>query len=400
MAERYDNSRRSANGSRRAASPARAAATRARSRVADVPVTRKILLTLMVMGAMTTAVGAGTFASLTAATSNPSVFSTGTLVLSDQVNTGNTCFSNGTTASNGGVGTPTDVNANTACDLIFDAATGTTSTHKRPGESAVATVHLQNAGTILGNLSAAAPIDCTDSDAVDQPGPPYGTPGTGCDGVQLSIEDTAAGVCYWGDNMGTSSTKPYITGAPLTFPVTIRSATDSEGNTANNLFKITVDALTARDNVLIPNGTYNDMAALLVAVNGAISNSGAGVALNTYATATAVGDAIKIESLTATASSKVTLAIPATAANTALTTLGFMDGSSAAGPGKCATKTGDRDHTLADFRAATLTTPLAMGTIAGSTTRNLTVTLGVPAVLPDTMQARLTSFALTWQLLS
>jgi hypothetical protein len=382
MAERYDNSRRSASAGRRRPSPARAAATRARSRVADVPVTRKILMTLMVMGAMTTAVGAGTFASLTASTTNnTAVFSTGTLVLSDQVATGNTCFSNGTTPTDGGVGTATDVNDNANCDLIFDSVNDPTASNKRPGESTSVALHLQNAGTLLGTLSASSPIDCTDEDPLDQPVP--GALGTGCDSVQLSIEDTANSVCYWGDNMGTSTTKPYITSAPLTYPVVIDST--------NDYFRITVDG-TLHDNITLDAGSYGSAALFAAEVHSEVS---------TWANVTAVGSAIRIESKTATGSSNVTLDIPGTNySRTALTTMGFMEGSTAPGPGKCALKTGDRDHTLADFRTSTSVTPLSLGTIAASTTRDFTIRLGVPAVIDNNAQARLTNFALLWNLAS
>src|SRR5438270_12870823 len=116
MAERNDNSR--GTGSSRRHAPSRAAA--ARSRVREVPLLRKLLMSMMVLGAMTTAVGAGTFASLSATTTNASAtFQTGSVVLSQTDSRFGTCFSNGTTATNGGTGTVTDTNTNSNCSAIF-----------------------------------------------------------------------------------------------------------------------------------------------------------------------------------------------------------------------------------------------------------------------------------------
>src|SRR5437879_720626 len=155
MAERNDNSR--GTGSSRRHAPSRASA--ARSRVREVPLLRKLLMTMMVLGAMTTAVGAGTFASLSATTTNASTtFQTGSIALSDTVASGTACISNNAAAS-------TDTNTNANCSVMFDTTSGTTATNKRPGESTPVAVHIQNAGTLAGNLTINSAANCSTSAA-------------------------------------------------------------------------------------------------------------------------------------------------------------------------------------------------------------------------------------------
>ncbi|HXA43581.1 MAG TPA: SipW-dependent-type signal peptide-containing protein [Candidatus Solibacter sp.] len=79
---------------------------------------KKILLSISALGILAAAVGGGTFATFNATTSNPNnTFTTGTLVLSDKVNSGTTCYSSG--GAGGSVGA---LNSNSGCDTIFSLA--------------------------------------------------------------------------------------------------------------------------------------------------------------------------------------------------------------------------------------------------------------------------------------
>jgi hypothetical protein len=359
----------------------------ARHAASSLSTLKKLLMTCMVIGAMGTAVSAGTFASYTAQTKNSTAtVATGTLVLTDQVESATACISRDDGATpNASV----DVNANANCDLMFDSENDATASSKRPGEGKTVAMHLKNAGSLSGTLSISSQANCSEPDPAITPANDayqpsdqpvwYGT-NTNCGNVQVSIAD--ATTCYYGDNMGTSTTKPYITGAPLTYPVTITAAA--------NKFKLTVDG-SVHDNLAIAASTYTTAALFANQINSQIT---------TWATATATGTGqIKIESKTATGSSNVTLGIPSSNADqTGLLAMGFMDGSSAAGPGICAVKTGDRDHTLDDFRTTYATVPLSLGIAGAGVTRDFNVTLAVPAVITDEETGRRAYFEMTWGL--
>ncbi|MBW8825116.1 MAG: hypothetical protein JF603_02030 [Acidobacteria bacterium] len=94
----------------------------------------------------------GTFASFTADTANAGTFATGSLVLSNQVESATTCLST--------AGGTTDANAN-ACDALYSLNA------RKPGQSANVDVTLINEGNIDGSslqLSWATP-PCTTADA-------------------------------------------------------------------------------------------------------------------------------------------------------------------------------------------------------------------------------------------
>src|SRR5438874_7697143 len=101
---------------------------------------KKLLLSVLVVGAATSIVSVGTFATFTAETTNSgNTFATGTLVLSDKVGTGTACLST--------AGGATDTNANTTtCDTAFALAT------KKPGD-ADTSAHLAifNDGSLAGS---------------------------------------------------------------------------------------------------------------------------------------------------------------------------------------------------------------------------------------------------------
>ena len=143
--------------------------------------------------------GAGTFASFSASTTNDASFSTGTLVLTNKVNSGNTCYSSGTTATNN---VNTDVNAND-CEQFWAL------TVRKPGDGATADLDLRNDGTIDGTLSAYSSATCT---ATNDAGTYHGT-GDLCSAVQIRVQefadatartnaDATGGNCRYGANMG------------------------------------------------------------------------------------------------------------------------------------------------------------------------------------------------------
>ncbi|MEY2406944.1 MAG: hypothetical protein QOG39_1860 [Acidimicrobiaceae bacterium] len=153
---------------------------------------RKSLLALLLFGLTATAIGAGTFASFSASTTNGgSTFATGTLVLSNRKDTGTVCFSSGGN---------TDTNTG-SCDILF------TQTARRPGATTYsANVTLKNEGSLDATaLSVYRSQACaTTNDA----GGYHGT-GDTCAAVQLTIDETDSSftptACvYDADNAGTS----------------------------------------------------------------------------------------------------------------------------------------------------------------------------------------------------
>ena len=107
---------------------------------------RKLLLLLLVLGALGALV-AGTLASFNATTTNgANTFQTGTLFLSDTINTGTACLSYGT-LSNGGT-TITNGNSNPSCGAFVSV------TNAKPGDPAAsAVIQLADTGSLNGNLS-------------------------------------------------------------------------------------------------------------------------------------------------------------------------------------------------------------------------------------------------------
>jgi hypothetical protein len=165
-----------------------------------VSIFRKLLLTIMVLGATTSTVGAGTFASFNASTSNAtSTFATGTLVLSNQKNTGTACLST--------AGGNTNSNANAGCDQLFALSV------QKPGDSAFVDLTLKNEGSInAATLAAFASTNCAASNAA---GTSFHGTGDPCTTVQTYIQEytTSAnrtadnrtgGTCHYGGGTATS----------------------------------------------------------------------------------------------------------------------------------------------------------------------------------------------------
>jgi hypothetical protein len=163
-------------------------------------VLRKLLLTIMVLGATTSTVGAGTFASFNASTSNAtSTFATGTLVLSNQKNTGTACLST--------AGGNTDSNANAGCDQLFNLSV------QKPGDSAFVDLTLKNEGSInAATLAGYASSNCA---AANAPGQSFNGTGDPCTSVQVYIQEYTSsanrtgdnrtgGICHYGGGTATS----------------------------------------------------------------------------------------------------------------------------------------------------------------------------------------------------
>jgi hypothetical protein len=133
---------------------------------------RKVLLSLGVVAGIGALAGAGTFATFTAQTTNPTnTFADGTLVLSNTVNTGTACLSTG--------GGATDVNANGVCDTAFSLAV------KAPGDSGTADLTLQNKGSLAASALKLFSGACSDADAA---GENYHGTGSACGVIQLYVQ--------------------------------------------------------------------------------------------------------------------------------------------------------------------------------------------------------------------
>ena len=199
--------------------------------------------------------GAGTFASFSASTTNNASFATGTLVLTNAVNSGATCYSAGTTPTNI---TNTDTNANT-CAAFFNLTT------KKPGDIATADLDLRNDGTIdAAGLEAFPSSPCSTADGL---GSYHGT-GDLCTSLQVTIQEytnatnrtngvvTGGGYCWFGGNLGLNNActfgstlgtfaSTYTSGSPLSLnPFT---------NQSTRYFRISVQ---------FPSGAGNDMQGL------------------------------------------------------------------------------------------------------------------------------------------
>lgn len=153
---------------------------------------RKALLSVVVVASAATAAGGGTFASFSAETTNSSnVFSTGTVELSDQVNTGTTCYSYGAGVSNS--------TSCTGSDQQFITAT----TAAKPGAVYTAHVTITNAGSLpLSDLKVWGTAACTDGNGSD--GHITGTASV-CQNTEWYVQETDSSfttnqVCQYGDD--------------------------------------------------------------------------------------------------------------------------------------------------------------------------------------------------------
>jgi hypothetical protein len=133
---------------------------------------KKVLLSMGVVAGIGALAGAGTFATFTAQTSNPSnTFADGTLVLSNKVGAASACLSTG--------GGNTDTNSNAACDTAFSLAV------KAPGDFSTASLTLQNKGSLPASALKLFSGSCTDADAA---GENYHGTGSACGVVQFYVQ--------------------------------------------------------------------------------------------------------------------------------------------------------------------------------------------------------------------
>ena len=137
---------------------------------------QKVLMTLGTVGVAAAVAGGGSFASFNAQTTNPNTFATGTLVMSNTVNTGTACLSTG--------GGSITTNAAT-CSALFNL------TVKKPGDSGTADLTIKNEGSVAASLLNTFTSGCT---AADASGQAYHGTGDPCAAVQIYIQqwDSAA----------------------------------------------------------------------------------------------------------------------------------------------------------------------------------------------------------------
>src|SRR6478672_11983150 len=128
----------------------------------------RIVLTAAVLMTLCGFTAAATVASFTAETTNPTnKFATGTLVMSNKVNSGTACLST--------AGGTTDTNANN-CDVAFNLSV------KKPGDSGTANLTIKNEGSLDAAALKLFSSACADADAS---GESYHGTGGPCSKVQF-----------------------------------------------------------------------------------------------------------------------------------------------------------------------------------------------------------------------
>ncbi|HEY7208044.1 MAG TPA: hypothetical protein VH416_07360 [Gaiellaceae bacterium] len=149
----------------------------------------KIVLTCAVLAGVAAALGIASFATFNAQTNNPnSIFSAGTIVLSNTKQGGSACLSTG--------GGNTNTNVNAACDQLLNL------TVKKPGDSGTANVTLKNVGSLNASIFKLFSTACTATDAGSET---YHGTGNPCGTVQLYVQQwsdaaftTPSGCLYGG----------------------------------------------------------------------------------------------------------------------------------------------------------------------------------------------------------
>ena len=138
---------------------------------------KRTFVSLFIALAAIGVLGAGTFATFSAETRNPSnLFANGTLVLSNKVNTNTACLSTG-------AGTSVDAaNTNSNCDAIFNMPL------QKPGDSASSNLTIKNVGSLAGVLSVYSTA-CVDS---VRAGETYSGSANACDKVLIQVQEFSA----------------------------------------------------------------------------------------------------------------------------------------------------------------------------------------------------------------
>jgi hypothetical protein len=141
---------------------------------------KKVLASLIVIGALSSVTAGGTFALLNSQESNALTnVATGTLTFSNTVDTGTACFSYGGPAS--------PSNTNVACSAFFTSAT-----QNYPGVPLIARLTLTNNGSLdISHLSVYMP-SCTNGTTPGAPTPGGGNP-CAAGGAQFYIQETTSG---------------------------------------------------------------------------------------------------------------------------------------------------------------------------------------------------------------
>jgi hypothetical protein len=142
---------------------------------------KRVLLSLLLVGALGTVTVQRTYALLAGDEANPAATaSSGTLTFDAVVGTGSACFSNSGPSSPG--------NVNTSCDALF---TYDPATEYYPGDSATAQVRIRNDGSLgASGLSLYMP-SCTAGTTGDAPAPGGGDP-CAAGGAEIYVQETAS----------------------------------------------------------------------------------------------------------------------------------------------------------------------------------------------------------------
>ena len=163
--------------------------------------TKKTLITLLVIGALAT-IGAGTYATFTAQTSNSgNSFATGTLVLSNAVTSGSTCYSTDNNTATGA--TDTNTGAAGGCSAVISVSA------KGPGDGSSNTLTITNTGTLGAKTFTVASAGCTASDATTSGVNNHGT-GDPCTVLDIYIQQysdsgfTTPSACVYGGGTATT----------------------------------------------------------------------------------------------------------------------------------------------------------------------------------------------------
>jgi hypothetical protein len=373
--------RRVARQGRRGASP-RASLRAHSASVAHVSPLKKLLMTFMVLGTMGTTVGAGTFASFTANTTNGASFETGTLELTNQAPTGSLCYSTG--------GGDTDSNSNDSCTPMF---TSTNASIKRPGDVAEAELTLSNAGSLSGALAGymTNAANCVDSDVTGANYKGDGTVST-CQNVQLAVQeytDALRGtpsVCRYGNGA-----TGVLTGTTVTLPLNISAS--------NNRFRLQVNGTTFATDAAIAAGSYTTISSLASAVQTAARavTGGAGVIV-----AGTTSNTLQITNPTPlSGTNNIGMATPS--GSSALTSLGLTSLTAATGgQASCTLNSAspDHTHTLANFLAEypTSASALPLSTLTPNQTRWYKLSLMLPPGADNQLQGRKVTFSISWSL--
>jgi predicted ribosomally synthesized peptide with SipW-like signal peptide len=198
---------------------------------------------LMVVGLIAVVGGtAGTFASFNATTTNGNnTFATGTLVLSNSVDSANACFSTG-----GNAPTPTvavdSANENTACDAVFSTTLG------QPGDEDGGNVTITNEGSLdpqTLSLSATCTPGANENDTTG-----FNGSGNICTKLWITVQEweadgTTARACKVGHTSTTVAntcdwTSPEAMDTLASTPATLASGASALTNGSSRKYTVTV----------------------------------------------------------------------------------------------------------------------------------------------------------------